>query len=447
MKGRIIEVASARSTGRKLFNEMVERLKKEVRKKPENRIDTILTEKTDRLVRNHADKETLLDLGVTLHMVKEMLVIRESSSSNEHYIFDNNVSNASRYSRNLSEETIKGMNQKASDGYYPSNAPFGYINVTRADKSKIIEPDPVRGPIVAAMFNHYASTKYSLETIKEYANGELKKAGLLGNLPKSSVAHILKNPIYYGEFTWNGRMYIGKHKPLLSRELFDSVNSVSSENNTHVRHAVQKHEWLFKGLLFCTCGCAMVGEIKKGKYIYYHCTGNRAGCDRKGHNIRQEVVEQHVINILENFKQVELPFKETVDLVKGHQRSLREDRENELVRLRTEIDSVERRRHKLLLKSLDEKIDDQRFCDADKLLGDSLAEFRARAEHLSQDDSIFVESEDRIKQLLMQAPQLYRQQHDKKKRHLISCLFTRCVWDDNRLHPTFRKPFNRYMHV
>lgn len=339
------------------------------------------------------------------------------------------------------------MSQKASDGYYPSKAPFGYINVTLADKSKVIEPDPVRGPIVAAMFNHYASGNYSIETIKVFANSKLTNAGLLGKLCKSSVAHILKNPIYSGEFSWDGHVYVGKHKPLISRELFYSVNLISSEKNTHVRHAVQKHEWLFKGLLFCTCGCAMVGEIKKGKYIYYHCTGNRIGCDRKGRNIRQEVVEQHVMNILENFKQIELPLKETVDLVKEHQRSLREDRENELVRLRTEIGSVERRRQKLLLKNLDEKIDDDRFSAADKLFGDSLAEYQARAEYLSQDTSMFVESEDRIRQLLLQAPQLYQQQPDEKKRHLISCLFTRCVWDDDRLHPTFRKPFNHYIHV
>jgi hypothetical protein len=59
---------------------------------------------------------------------------------------------------------------------------------------------------------------------------------------------------------------------------------------------------------------------------------------------------------------------------------------------------------------------------------------------------MFVESKDRIRQQLLQAPQLYQQQPDEKKWHLISCLFTRCVWDDDRLHPTFRKPFNHYIH-
>jgi hypothetical protein len=33
------------------------------------------------------------------------------------------------------------------------------------------------------------------------------------------------------------------------------------------------------GLVTCgLCGCAMTAEIKKGRYIYYHCTGFRGRC-------------------------------------------------------------------------------------------------------------------------------------------------------------------------
>ena len=37
------------------------------------------------------------------------------------------------------------------------------------------------------------------------------------------------------------------------------------------------------------CGCAVIGEIKKGKYIYYHCTGQRGKCPEK--YARQEMIE------------------------------------------------------------------------------------------------------------------------------------------------------------
>jgi hypothetical protein len=38
-------------------------------------------------------------------------------------------------------------------------------------------------------------------------------------------------------------------------------------------------------LIACAqCGCAVVGEIKKQRYVYYHCTGfadKSARCDRR----------------------------------------------------------------------------------------------------------------------------------------------------------------------
>ena len=50
-----------------------------------------------------------------------------------------------------------------------------------------------------------------------------------------------------------------------------------------------KHDFAFTGLVRCGhCGCMMVGEIKKGLYVYYHCTGNRGKCPERF--TRQEVL-------------------------------------------------------------------------------------------------------------------------------------------------------------
>jgi site-specific DNA recombinase len=40
-----------------------------------------------------------------------------------------------------------------------------------------------------------------------------------------------------------------------------------------------KDDFAFSGLIAChACGCAVVGEIKKERYIYYHCTGYADKC-------------------------------------------------------------------------------------------------------------------------------------------------------------------------
>ena len=54
---------------------------------------------------------------------------------------------AKNYIDNLSEETRKGMTEKAEQGVYPSYAPLGYINVKCGEK-RFIQPEPVTGPQV-----------------------------------------------------------------------------------------------------------------------------------------------------------------------------------------------------------------------------------------------------------------------------------------------------------
>src|SRR5215467_15695552 len=42
---------------------------------------------------------------------------------------------------------------------------------------------------------------------------------------------------------------------------------------------IQTSQWnhfAYTGLVHC--GCLFVGELKKRKYLYYHCTGNRGKC-------------------------------------------------------------------------------------------------------------------------------------------------------------------------
>src|SRR5947209_14868790 len=56
------------------------------------------------------------------------------------------------------------------------------------------------------------------------------------------------------------------------------------------RYRVVKHDLAFSGLVRCGhCGCAMVGEIKKKKYVYYHCTVQLGKCPEK--YAREETLE------------------------------------------------------------------------------------------------------------------------------------------------------------
>src|SRR6202040_4326092 len=116
-----------------------------------------LVEKTDRLYRNLKDWVSIDDLDLEIHFVKENVALSPGSRSAEKFMHGIKVLMAKNYIDNLSEETQKGMREKAEQGIYPTCAPLGYLNVLGPDGKKIIAVDTAVAPIVAKLFHWYAS--------------------------------------------------------------------------------------------------------------------------------------------------------------------------------------------------------------------------------------------------------------------------------------------------
>ncbi|NPV48250.1 MAG: recombinase family protein [Armatimonadetes bacterium] len=194
-----IDVETAKRAGRSQFGEMVKYLQHN-----RGRCRILLVEKTDRLYRNLPDFVTIDGLGVETHFVKENFVLSEESRSAEKFIHGIKVLMAKNYIDNLSEETRKGMTQKAEQGTYPSWAPLGYLNVQEGDR-RIIAVDPAKAPIVRKMFEWYASGKCSLDEVRRRATA----AGLTGRHgrppSKSNIAQTLHNIFYTGCLSGRGR--------------------------------------------------------------------------------------------------------------------------------------------------------------------------------------------------------------------------------------------------
>ena len=155
-----MDVESAKAPGRTHFGHLVEFLNSQSLLPPgSNRCQTVLVEKTDRFYRNVEDLVTIRDLGVVVHLAKEGVVMTPSSKSHETFVHGLNVLLAERFCKNLSEETIKGMLEKAQQGVWPSQAPIGYLNVEGANKKRIIIQDEILAPLVRRMFELYATDR------------------------------------------------------------------------------------------------------------------------------------------------------------------------------------------------------------------------------------------------------------------------------------------------
>jgi len=239
-----IDVETAKASGRLNFNAMVNYLKKHPG------IRTLLVEKTDRLYRNLKDWVLLDELNIEIHLVKEGVVLSQDSKSSEKFFHGIKVLMAKNYIDNLSEEARKGQQEKAEQGIWPTKAPLGYLNVLGADGKRIIAPDSSVASIIAKIFEWYAPGVLSLEEIADKARAaglSYRRTG--ATVPVSAVHTILHNRIYTGEFVWKGRIYKGRHTPLISVDLFERVQDAL---NGHQRKKLRrvKNDFAFSTLSF-----------------------------------------------------------------------------------------------------------------------------------------------------------------------------------------------------
>lgn len=102
-----VESESAKSAGRKAFNQMLKDVKA-------LGISVVLCEKTDRLYRNIADFAKVDDLDVAIHLVKENEIVSKDSKSHQRLVHGIKVLIARNYSENLGEEAKRACAKRPS---------------------------------------------------------------------------------------------------------------------------------------------------------------------------------------------------------------------------------------------------------------------------------------------------------------------------------------------
>ena len=436
-----VDVETAKQTGRAAFGEMVAYLKAH----PATRV--LLVEKTDRLYRNLKDWVTVDELDVEIHFAKEGVVLSRDSRSSEKFMHGIKVLMAKNYIDNLSEETRKGMQEKAEQGIWPTVAPLGYRNVAGSEGKKIIEPDPNSAPLIARLFEWYATGTLSL---KEAAQ-KVRAAGLVyrksgAPVPVSTVHSTLRNRLYTGEFQWNGHVYLGKHQPLVTRELWECVQDVL--NGRHAKkHRRLTHNFAFSGLIACAkCGCSVVGEIKKKRYVYYHCTGyadkcqgNPASCRRS--YVREEVLEQKLTELLGRLKFDDEVLEWVRDALHCSHADERREHEGAIKRHQVEYKRLQDRINAMYVDKLDGIVDTAFFEKMSNQWREEQNRCQREIDHHQSADKSYMDEGVQILELARNAQKLFEQQQPHQKRRLLNFLLSNCMWEDGEVIATFRQPF------
>ncbi len=312
----IRESHSAKESGkRRIYKEMLERIR-------EKEFAGILTWAPDRLSRNAGDLGELVDL-MDQGSLQEIRTPGQlfHNSPNEKFLLMILCSQAKLENDNRGINAKRGMKTKCEMGWRPGVAPPGYLN----DKNtNTIVLDPERSPLLKELFNKVAKQGYSGRDAWEWINGDAGYRSRIGNkMSLSNVYTILKNIFYYGEFDYGDNHYQGKHKPLITKEIF---NQVQERIKGSPKGKYSQKCFHFIRMIKCgACGAGISAEerfkhLKGGginRYVYYHCTdGKRKGC-------KQPYIRE--IDLLEQ-------FVELIDKIELNRIGMREKLQEEMDR-------------------------------------------------------------------------------------------------------------------
>lgn len=424
------ESETAKKAGRKAFNEMLSFIK-------ENSIKTILVEKTDRLYRNFKDYVTLEDYDLELHFVKECTVLSKESKSHDKFIHGFKVLMAKNYIDNLSEEIRKGLAQKVKEGYYPQKAPVGYKNI-RINKRAEIVVDEEKRLFIKRLFELYASG-FSASEVRR----KLSEEGLYHNskpYAKSRLIEILHDPFYIGKFIYKGVIYEGKHEPIIDLDLYNSVQKKFNQSKART-HDVQ---FDYMGLIHCGyCGCQLTAELKKGKYIYYHCTGRRGGNCKKDY-IRQEKLEEVFLELIQKISD-SIPEDIVNDLKTAikEMQAVKEDFDNlSQEAITKQINTLKRRISGLYSDKLDGKITEEFWEEKNIEWHKEKDTLLNKLQSLNNTSKKFYEGSNLLLNFCKDAPVRFKEGNAEKKKQILHLIGSNFIYKDGELSVELKSVFD-----
>ena len=430
------ESETAKKAGRKAFNEMLNFVK-------EKNIKIILVEKTDRLYRNFKDYVTIDEIkDIEIHFVKEGVVLSEKASSSVKLAHGFKVLMAKNYIDNLREEVIKGRNKKIEYGEYPQRAPLGYKNVyDKATRHRVIVPDIETAPFVKRAFTMYAKG-LSLDDVRE----KLAEEGFLVNgktVAKTTLARTLHSPIYIGKMELKGVIYQASHTPIISVDLWNKVQTLIDKGNKTRSHNVV---FPYTGLITCgICGCQFTAELKKGRYIYYHCTGKRGGeCKTKKEYVRQEELDDVFVSLVKRIAN-KLPddvLNRIKSGLKDMQRAKNEYEEFEKKKIDKQIATIKRRLDSLYIDKLDGKISEEFFEEKNIEWHAEQNKLLTKLQSLNNVSREFYEGSNLLLDFCKSADRLYIQASPEKKRQILKLIGSNFIYKSGNVAITLNPAFD-----
>ena len=256
----------------------------------EKKFNVILIYKLDRLSRRLSDLTRLVEkfeaLGIGIRSITEPF---DTTNPTGKLLF-NMLGSFAQFERELiGERTKLGIGRRVKEGKWTTTPPFGYNMV---DGNLVVNEKEItfyKRAIELFLYHNYGT-----KLIAEKLNEEDKITRRTGKWADSSVWNMLTNPVYCGLVKWRDNTFEGKHKAVITKEVFDAIQKRLHEKN-QVPGGIHSSPNFLNGLIVCgQCNSTLTTAKGKKKYHYYACVGRAKGCSLS--YIRTDALHKAVLN-------------------------------------------------------------------------------------------------------------------------------------------------------
>ena len=266
---------------------------------PKGQLSHVVVYKFDRFSR-----DTMDGAHYRMQLRQRGLVLRSATETTDESpagkLLSNMLSSIGQFDNDMrSERSVAGMKTRLDSGKWVWMAPVGYLSGHR--NGRPMQPDPVRGPLVAKLFSLIATGHHTKASALEKVTALGLRSNAGAKLSQETIDRVVHNRLYMGEMIakgW-GKAVKGDFQPLITEETFDRVQSfLAGRALPSVAHVRDRAEFPLRGLLLCpecqrpVTASRSTGKLG-GKFGYYRC--HRVS----GHmNVNSEVVEDAFIELL-----------------------------------------------------------------------------------------------------------------------------------------------------
>jgi site-specific DNA recombinase len=271
-----------------------------------NKVDTIVVYKVDRLTRSLADFAKIVE-ALDARKVSFVSVTQQfNTTSSMGRLTLNVLLSFAQFEREVTGERIRDKiaASKRKGMWMGGNVPLGY---ELKDRKLIVNLEEAK--LVSSFFNLYLQlgcvsrlkAKLDQEAIKtKMRTSAVGNRSGGGSFSRGALYHILKNRIYLGEIPHRGLSHPGEHKAIVPLALWDKVQAQLRSDNQGRRNGVRTHSpSLLTGLLEDAEGRRFIPShtVKNGKrYRYYvsQVATNGLGTQRKSTRLPAHDIEKAV---------------------------------------------------------------------------------------------------------------------------------------------------------